>query len=163
MTQTTLNSSRYFVGSLFGSIFAAVSHVMFGIVFYELHNNTDTRGYVTACPTCERHYYQGSVPSLLERVHDQLSYQMLWIVIYAFLAFLIFIIVGYPLFLLLRNSRCIKLWHVVVIGSIVGIFVSLCFNVPIFLDSNFSNYYWLCSAIGALCGAICWWHIHSSN
>jgi hypothetical protein len=163
MPQTTLSSSRYFIGSLFGSIFTAASHVIFGVVFFELHNNTDTRGYVSACPTCERHYYQANIPLLLERIHDQFLYQMLWIAVYAFFTFLIFLIIGHPLFLLLRNNHWIKLWHVVVIGGIIGEFASLYFDVPIFLDSNFPNYYWLCSAYGALCAAIYWWHTHSSN
>jgi len=149
MLQVIPQSSHYLKSSFVGSMFAALFHVFFGISFYEMHTKV-------------AEFYLAN-HSLSERVFDQFLYQVGFVIIYGVFIFIIFLAVGYPLFLLLRKTPWFRSWIAIVLGATVGIFVAIYFNVPIFLGPDFPNYFWVCGANGALSAAVCCWFIHRSN
>jgi len=149
MLQAIPQSSRYFLGSFIGSTFAALFHVIFGVLFYEMHSKVAA-------------FYLADHP-LAERVFDQFLYQIGFVIVYAVFIFIVFLVVGYPLFLLLRKTHWFRSWLAIIVGATAGIFVAFYFNVPIFLGSDFPNYFWVCGANGAVSAVVCLWFIHCSN
>lgn len=149
MTEAIPKSSSYFLGSFVSSMIAAFFHVIFGVSVYELHSQV-AEFYLAAHP-------------LSERICHQFIYQMGFVFVYAIFIFIVFLLVGYPLFLLLRNTRWFKPWLAIIVGAAVGTLIPFCFNIPIFLGSDFPNYFWICGANGAVSAAVCCWFIHRSN
>lgn len=146
MSHAIPKSLHYFIGSWASSLFAAFFHVIFGVAFYEIHNTEMAAFYLAE-------------HSLLERIFHQFAYQMVFVIIYAVFIFIIFSVVGYPLFLLLRNTQWIKFWPTIIVGTAAGVFIPVYFDIPIFLGSDFPNYFWLCGANGAVSAAVGWWVI----
>ena len=150
MSQLPLKSSSFFLGSFFGSIVSAFLHVIFGVSFYEIHTTKVAALYL-------------ATHSLSERIFGQFLYQMGFVVVFAIPIFIAFFVVGYPLFLFLRNTRWFRLWLAIIGGAATGVIVAIYFNIPIFLPSDFPNYFWLCGVYGAISATVCWWFIHRSN
>jgi hypothetical protein len=65
--------------------------------------------------------------------------------------FLVFLVIGWPVFLLLRNARLFSFWPVIIAGAAVP------FTLMSELGFNLLARY---TAVGVLTVAICWWFIN---
>lgn len=126
MSVPTYTSSRYFIGSLLGSIAGAVVLLL-----------------------------TGETNSWLEPRAMRVLFPL--VTFFALILFVFFVIIGWPLFLLLRNTRWFRLPLAASAGAAVGIAATFLFGGPSFdiVSLKFSG-------IGAFSVAMCWWFMSTS-
>jgi len=72
--------------------------------------------------------------------------------------FVAFLVIGWPLFFMLRNTRWFRFWPAATVGAAVGVAASALFGGPGFhlVTVGFA-------AVGVLSVAVCWWFIRRPN
>ena len=72
--------------------------------------------------------------------------------------FVAFLVIGWPLFLILRSARWFRFWPAAIVGAAVGVAASALFGGPGFnlVSVGFA-------AAGVLSVAVCWWFIRRPN
>lgn len=127
MSTPTHTSSRYFVGSLLGSIAGA------GVLLLT-----------------------GDAGSWLEPRAMRAFFPL--VTFFALILFAFFVVVGWPLFFLLRNTRWFRLPLAASVGAAAGVTATLLFGGPS-LDLVSLKF----SGIGAFSVAVCWWFMSKTS
>lgn len=72
--------------------------------------------------------------------------------------FVAFLVIGWPLFFMLRSTRWFRFWPAAIVGAAVGVAASALFGGPGFnlVSVGFA-------AVGVLSVAVCWWFIRRPN